>query len=399
MLHREREKMTTIKELKGIVEYTRSLNSRDEKLSYLNCQARDILNFLSGNIKKDGIAKTIASEISISDKSINNMENIIEIFSTASTISSKKIKIKMMKEIRLNKEDREFILTVLYGSLKLGVTIPTPEPNFGDIIKPQLCGTGIEFDPKKYIIEEKFDGIRCIATNNNGKIILQSRNGKNLNVPIIKNSLANAIQSGITIDGEIVAADGQFESLDRNSNNLVYRIFDIIFTEEIKIQMPLYHRLIILDHEIYENDHVQISPELKLNSMDEINKWINKTGAEGIIAKNPNSFYIYRDRKEWIKYKLFKECTAKVIGFTHGTGKRNRNDMIGAILVVPENSNVVSKVGSGFTDSDLIKMRKHLDNKDDILVNVKYQNLTNDGCLRFGIFLNIKSINGKERLD
>jgi ATP-dependent DNA ligase len=28
-------------------------------------------------------------------------------------------------------------------------------------IKPQLCRTGIKFDPKKYIIEEKFDGIVC----------------------------------------------------------------------------------------------------------------------------------------------------------------------------------------------------------------------------------------------
>ena len=389
-------KMTTINELQGIVDYGRSVGGRDEKLAYLYCQPRAVLNFLSANIVKDGIAKKTAEEIPINKESMSDMETITKIFSIASTLSSKKAKIRMMKGIWLNEKDRAFVITCLFGSLKLGVTIPIPEPEFGDIIKPQLCGTGIKFNPENYIVERKFDGIRCIAINNNGEIILQSRNGKVLDVPIIKESLMNAIPPGTMVDGEIVAKDGQFESLNRKDENLVYMIFDVIFTEGKKVQMPLYHRLVIIDHEVYENDHVKISQEIKFKSMDEIDNWIKETGAEGIVAKDPNSLYTYGNRKEWIKYKLFKECTAKVVGFTKGTGKRDRDDMIGAIQIIPEDSTVISKCGSGFSDADLIRMKKLIDNGNDILVNVKYQNLTNDGYLRFPIFLHIRSINGDE---
>lgn len=386
--------MTTINEIQRIVEHTRSLSNKKDKLEYLKSLDRDVLNFLSGNIKKDGIAKAIASEIIGTKYSVSTMEDIITIFEKASNVSSKKKKITWMKSIWLSSEDRELVLTILYGSLKLGLKIPTPDPEFGDIIKPQLCGTGIEFDPKTWIIEEKFDGIRCIATNNNDKITLQSRNGKVLNVPVIKNALDAAIDPGTTVDGEIVASDGQFESLDRKSNNLVYRIFDVIFTEGIKVQMPLYHRLVIIDDEVYENNHVRISPELNLNSMDEINEWIDKTGAEGIIAKNPNGHYKYSNRKDWIKLKPFLDCTCNVINYTEGTGKRK--GIMGAINVTPAGSSKVTKVGSGFTDAQLIKMKQLIDDDKEITVDVKYQNLTNDGALRFPIFLRIREINGEE---
>ena len=388
--------MTTINELQRIVEYIRSLNSKDEKLEYLNQQPRNILNFLSKNIKKDGIAKTIASEIPNYNLTFSEstMESIILSFNEASKYSRKKDKIRIIQRINLRLENKKFVLTTLYGSLKLGVTIPIPEPEFGNTIKPQLCGTGIEFDLKKYIIEEKFDGIRCIATNNNGEITLQSRNGKVLNVPVIKNALDAAITPGTTVDGEIVASDGQFESLDRKSNNLIYMVFDVIFTEGIKVQMPLHHRLVILDHEIYCNDHVHISQTIKFKSMKEIDNWIIETGAEGIVAKNPNSTYQYGNRKDWIKYKHFIDCTCNVIDYTEGTGKRK--GIMGAINVTPEGSSKVTKVGSGFTDDQLIEMKQLIDADKEIKVDVKFQNLTNDGALRFPTFLRIREINGEE---
>lgn len=389
--------MTTIKELREIIDYTRSLSNKAEKLDYLNKQDRDVLNFLSKNIKKDGVALAIASEIPISklSKSASDMEYIIGIFKSAANTSKRNDKIRLMKGIWLVTEDRELVLTILYGSLKLGVTIPIQPPEFGDVIKPQLCGTGIEFNPYQMIVETKFDGIRCLATNNKGEITLQSRNGKVLNVPVITRSLTNSIPPGTTVDGEIVSSDGKFESLDRKSNNLIYQIFDILFCDEKPIvDYPLIVRREILYEDIKENGHIKISQELSLSSMNEINNWINKTGAEGIVAKDPESTYKYGDRKAWIKVKPFLDCTCNVISYTEGIGKRK--GIMGAINVIPEGSEVLTKVGSGFTDEKLIEMKQRIDGGKKITVDVKYQNLTNDGCLRFPIFLRIREINGEE---
>ena len=393
--------MTTITELKGIVETTRSLSDRTEKEAYLKQQSREVLNFLGSNIKKDGIAKKTAEEIpiisGIIDTSIiseSSMEDIINYFVEASKYSKKIDKNRMMHMIFLTPENREFVLTCLFGSLKLGLSIPLPDPIFSETIKPMLCGTK-EFNPKNCIIEHKFDGIRCIASNNNGEIILQSRNGKILDVPIIARSLKNLLPKGTTVDGEIVASDGQFQSLDRKGNNLIYQIYDIIFKDNKSIiNLSLKDRLVVINKTITENDYIKISKELDLNSMKEIDSWIIKTGAEGIVAKDPNSTYNYSDRKCWMKYKLFLECTAKVIDYTEGEGRRSGT--IGAINVIPENSDTITKCGSGFNDDQLDEMKSLIDNGKNILVNIKHFGITNDGCLRFPIFMAIRSINGEE---
>ena len=386
--------MTTITEIRGIVETTRSLSDRTEKEAYLKKQSREVLNFLGSNIKKDGIAKKTAEEIPISVESVSSMEDIIDIFSQAATLSKKKDKIRLMNMILLDTDDREFVLTCLFGSLKLGLKIQLPDPIFGETIKPMLCGTK-EFNPKKSIIEHKWDGIRCIASNNNGEIILQSRNGKILDIPIIERSLRNILPKGATVDGEIIASDGQFQSLDRKGNNLIYQIYDMIFKNEKSIiELSLKDRLVILNETITENDYVKISKELNLNSIEEIDSWIIETGAEGIVSKDPNSTYNYGDRKGWMKYKLYLECTAKVIDYTEGEGRRVGT--IGAINVIPEKLKAITKVGSGFTDKQLNEIKLLIDSDKNILVNIKHFGITNDGCLRFPIFMAIRSINGEE---
>ena len=386
--------MVTITELQTIITKVRSLNDKISKEFYFDSLDRNILNFLGANIKKDGIAKKTAEIIPISKESISTMEDIIEIFDQASMVSKKKEKIRLMKLIILNADDREFVLICLFGSLKLGIKVPSPNPIFGENIKPMLCGTK-EFDPNNSIIEQKFDGIRCIASNNNGEIILQSRNGKLINIPVVKNVLINTLPEGTTIDGEIVASDGEFQSLDRKGNNLEYQIYDILFINEKSIiNLALKDRLVILNETIIENNYIKISKELHFNSMEKIDLYIIKNKIEGIVAKDPESTYQYGDRKNWMKYKLFKECSARVIDYTEGEGKRE--GIMGAINVIPENSNVITKCGSGFTDENLIEMKSLIDQDKNIIVNIKYFDITNDGCLRFPIFMNIRSIDSDE---
>lgn len=384
--------MTTINNIANIISHIRSLTDRSEKTEYLNTLDRDVLSFLGGNIKKDGIAKGIASEISISATSISSMEDIVSAFAMASTQSKRNRKIRIINQIKLSVEDRDLVLTILYGSLKLGLKIPVPTPKFGETLKPMLCGTKA-FNLNESIIEEKFDGIRCIATNNNSKISLQSRNGKDLNIPIIRRALAT-IPSGCTVDGEILDRSGDFQKLDRKGD-LIYQIFDIIFiNNESIIDLSLIERLSILKNTIIENDYIKISRPLNFESMDKIDEWIIESGAEGVVAKAPASPYQYGNRKSWQKYKLFKDLTATVIDYTEGTGKRA--GIMGAVNVIPDGSTIVTKVGSGFTDDDLLQMKSLIDDGKTVRIDCKFQNLTSDGAMRFPIFLRIREIDGKE---
>ena len=385
--------MTTISELQRIVNATRSLLDRWMKESYLLSLDRDILNFLGANIYKNGIAKKTAEMIPISVKSKSSMEDIVSVFNDASLVSRKKDKVKLMNTIQLTSDDREFVLTCLFGSLKLGLKIPLPLPIFGEVIKPMLCSTKYKFDPLERL-EEKFNGIRCITMNINDKIQTYTRNGKILDISNdMKNYFKQAIPPGCIVDGEIIDLTGDFFSLKRKEK-IIYQIFDIIFiNQESIINQPLKDRLDILNKTITENEHVILSKELQLNSLNEINEWIISNNAEGIISKNLNDKYIYGSRKSWKKFKHFQDITCHIVGFTQGEGKYNRNDMIGAIKVIPEGYDKITNVGSGFTDQERIEMRTLLDKDKNIKVDIKYQEVTPDGALQFPIFLRIREIN------
>jgi ATP-dependent DNA ligase len=339
----------------------------------------------------DSIGKVIASEIPISIITEDTMERIVMDFNFASGYSGRNDRIGIMQQLILSKEDRAFVLECLYGNLKLGISIQIPDPVFGEPIRPQLCGTGIEFNAKEYIIEEKFDGHRCVGINDDGKVKLYTRGGKPLIAEAITAELADAIPPGFVIDGELVAMSGEFQDLKRHEDEIEYHVFDIPFHMNNDITgIPLHARRIILEECLHETNRIQISPILHLANMQDIDQWIERNNAEGIVAKDPESPYLYGGRKDWIKVKPWLDVTCQVTGFTQGTGKRSGDNLLGAIEVIPVGSQVKTLVGTGFSDSDLVQMRQLLQENKNITVDIKYQNWTKDGCLRFPVFLRIR---------
>ena len=383
--------MTTIIELREIVDHVRDLPNKRMKTAYLNLQSREVLNFLAGHIQKDGIAKTIANEIPTSSITEDTMERVVMDFNSASGYSGRNDKIGIMQHLILSREDREFVLTSLYGSLKLGVTIPIPNPIFGEPIRPQLCGTDTDFDPKKYIIEQKFDGIRCVGMNVDDKIRLYTRNGKPLNVDVIEAELLDSIPHNCCVDGEIVSSDGQFQSLQRHGDEIEYRVFDMPFLNGSDIVgLALHERRHLLEEVLHETDRVRISPVLSLSNMADIDKWISNNDVEGVVAKSPDSFYTYGGRKDWIKIKHWLDISGWITGYTEGTGKRE--GILGAVEFLPDGFKNTTLVGTGFTDEMLIKTKGLLRDNKRVRITVKYQELTNDKRLRFPVFLRIDEV-------
>lgn len=383
--------MTTITQLREIVDHIRSLPNKQMKSTYLNQQSQEVLNFLGGNIRKDGIAKSIAGEIPKSIITEDTMERVVKDFSFASGYSGRNDKIGMMQQLILSKEDRAFVLECLYGNLKLGISIPIPNPTFGDPIRPQLCGTGIEFNAKEYIIEEKFDGHRCVGINDNGKVKLYTRSGKPLIAEAITAELADAIPPGFVLDGELVATSGEFADLKRHEDEIEYRVFDMPFHMNNDITgIPLHARRTILEECLHETDRIRISPILHLANMQDIDQWIERNNAEGIVAKDPSSPYLYGGRKTWVKVKPSLDISGWVVGWTPGEGKRA--GILGAVEFRPDGFTATTFVGTGFNDNDLELMKSWINLDKQIRITVKYQNVTKDNRLRFPVFLRVDEV-------
>jgi DNA ligase-1 len=73
-------------------------------------------------------------------------------------------------------------------------------------------------------------------------------------------------------------------------------------------------------------------------------------GCDGTVLKRKDSLYEFKRTKTWLKVKPALDVDCKVIGMEEGTGKHEGR--MGALIVMPENQCVSTKVGTGFTDAE-----------------------------------------------
>ena len=106
-----------------------------------------------------------------------------------------------------------------------------------------------------------------------------------------------------------------------------------------------------------------------------------KLEGEGLMLKDPNSFYVNKRSEKLLKVKKFDDAEAEVIAHVRGTGRCS--NMTGAIQV-QDNNGIVFNIGSGFSDAQRRKPPKI-----GSIVTFKYQGLTKAKVPRFPIFLRI----------
>lgn len=101
------------------------------------------------------------------------------------------------------------------------------------------------------------------------------------------------------------------------------------------------------------------------------------------MLRKPESKYEGKRSATLLKVKKFFDVDVKVIGHQKGTGKYK--DVMGA-LNVEDKQGVKFKVGTGFTD-------KERDDPPKIgaIIEVKYQERTNDGSYRFPSFKRVRT--------
>ena len=248
---------------------------------------------------------------------------------------------------------------------------------------------------RKIIVDYKLDGIRAQIHKNNDKIIIYSRNEKTYNhqFPEVLEAVRKLKISEIIFEGEIVAVDKTekvmpFQFLSRRTRRLedvatyskripvVMYVFDVLEYKGKNIEkIPLIDRVSYIKEITHSSPIFKKVPNviLPVNSktaaeIENFSRLSIKDGNEGVMVKNAYSRYQEGRRSyDWMKLKpqfrggLADTIDCAVIGADYGKGKRK--GVYGSFLLGVKSKNgftPIGRVGSGFTDEDLIKLTDRL---------------------------------------
>jgi len=247
--------------------------------------------------------------------------------------------------------------------------LPSAKPQFIEPMKARL----VDEPPKHgdWLYELKFDGIRAMATKNDRKVSLVSRNGNKLDgrFPEIVEAVKNLPVREYVIDGEVVALDEDGRSsfqllqgleMEGRKAPLRFYVFDLLQLDgKTLLGLPLEQRKQVLA-KICENvgDPIRYSGEIS-GDVKSLLAEVKRRGLEGLIGKQRNSVYEPGRRSgTWIKLKCVNEQEFVIGGYTPPAGSRK---YFGAILVgyyEIGKLRFAGKVGSGFTEKSLSMLHK-----------------------------------------
>ena len=283
---------------------------------------------------------------------------------------------------------------------------------------------------EKYL-EVKLDGVRVITIlYPSGKVDMFSRNGKELNnfnnlqEELKEKIRLNRIDDALVIDGEVVSKNFQelMKQIHRKEvvQNQDATLFLFDFLPFSKFKFGVYkktYRSRTLHLEKWYNQFIQNSDKIKLIEKKLINldssqglaffkNFNNESimkGYEGIMIKDPESFYECKRSTTWLKLKPVIEISLEVKDFEEGSGRNSGK--LGAIIAegIDNDKFFRLNIGSGFSDEQRESFWKDKHKLIGQIVEIKADSITKsqDGkhwSLRFPRFKSFRGFDIKEKL-
>lgn len=201
--------------------------------------------------------------------------------------------------------------------------------------------------------EPKWDGFRCLAFRDGGKVELQSKSGRPMSryFPELTAAIAKLKAKQFVLDGEIVVPTGvafSFDALLQRIHPAQSRIrklaaetpalliiFDLLVDAagELLTGKPLDQRRRAL--ELFYQKYCRGLPNIRLSpsstSLEEAKDWLHRTGAtlDGVIAKRGDFNYRSGDRSGMQKIKNFRSADCVVGGFRYN----ENSPLVGSLLL------------------------------------------------------------------
>lgn len=294
-------------------------------------------------------------------------------------------------------EEQELITRILRKDLRCGVGEKLILQAYPDLIRQFSVMRADKFESLNkrfnYVIEPKYDGLRCIAIVEDGSVTLLSRNGKEFtSADHLKPQLLKlAANIGYCVfDGELTAGSfndsvSAVKKKDTQNPDIIFNAFDVLDMVEWKNPItPYYQRRNYLSGAFAkagEQPNLLLVPSYKIESEAEAYRFYNRflsQGYEGGIVKNNQGLYRFKRHKDWLKLKEVNEVDLRVESLVQGEGKYY--GMLGALIVKYKGKRV--SVGAGFSDTERELWWKNPNLIQGKVIEIRYHQETPDGSLR-----------------
>jgi bifunctional non-homologous end joining protein LigD len=314
------------------------------------------------------------------------------------------------------------------------VLASTPERRLPTSLRPMLAVPVAEpFSRPGWLFEMKYDGVRALATVQNGAVQLRGRSGRveTSRYPELA-ALAGALRATeAVVDGEIVAFDAEgrpsFERLQRRINVTGARqiaraaaevpaslaAFDLLHLDGHDLRdLPLRLRKRLLRELLTESGEVRYADHLEEDG-EGLFAAIRERGLEGMVGKRGDSRYEGGKRSPaWLKVKAWCEQDCIVCGLTAGRG--GRTGSIGSLVLgVYDGGRLVhvGQAGSGLDEEMIEVLRRRLEPlrveqspfdpppaipqpvtwvRPELVCNVRFTEWTSAGTLRHPVFRGLR---------
>ena len=358
--------------------------------------------YISFNVVK--VPKTKKTEQSPPDDVWNEFIRVATICANREKTGNAAIELMQSVFQRASKEQERWMRKILKKSLAIGVSVKSLnkiQPGFIPTFEVSLAQ---KFDMKRVksdqvYVEPKLDGIRCLAIVKSGDAKLFTRAGKQItNFDSTVGVELAQLRDGC-YDGEIMSVD--FRELmrqvnrkeDKDISQVYFAVFDYINLkewhakksktqcavrkEQIKNQLLTVGKFKYLSMVRFKT--IEATEE---NFKKEHDYWVSK-GEEGIMIKDISAPYEFKRDWSVMKYKAFFDVDVRIKGLLEGTGKHQGK--LGSFVIDYKGKEV--RVGSGLTDSLREELWIDRDKHVGRLIEVRYQEETPDGSLRFPTFV------------
>ncbi|BBZ31867.1 ATP-dependent DNA ligase [Mycolicibacterium confluentis] len=248
---------------------------------------------------------------------------------------------------------------------------PKPAPTD---LAPMLAthGSVTKLKASQWAFEGKWDGYRLLFDADHGELQLRSRSGRDVTgeYPQLAAIAADLSEHHVLLDGEVVALDssgvpsfGEMQNRAR-ATRIEFWAFDLLYLDGRSLLNVKYRdRRKLL--ETLATDTDLIVPEQLPGDGAEALAHSAEQRWEGVVAKKWDSTYQPGRRSaSWVKDKNWNTQEVVIGGWRVGEGGRSGG--IGALLMGvpadPERGGLdfVGRVGTGFSDKELTKLKKLL---------------------------------------
>lgn len=270
-------------------------------------------------------------------------------------------------------------------------------------VRPMLCRLAAQpHDRPGWLFERKYDGVRMMAfVGADGSVRLQARSGtdKTAQFPELRHIYVNEPGAAV-LDGEVVSRDGlsfqDFAQRRMNRTGDINRLarqrpamfvaFDMIqFRGRGIDHWTLAERRRLLHSMVPQSDWLRF-PEWGASGTGMFEE-ARRMGWEGVVGKDLSQPYLF-GKRGWLKVKVWREGMFNIVGYDVGRGKRE--GMAGSFWLENDRHEHVGKVGTGFDDKTLWYLTILVQSGRKVRFRVKYMEVTNDGLLRFPVYLGLE---------